>query len=308
MSHLPHIDVGVRPEADRPRRRAPLVLAGILAGVVLAVVWSFELVDGVIGDNVANSLLGYEAKEASIASTSAGLVFAFITGLAGTFTACNIAVFGALPKLADAQRPGRGAVGAVIGALGWFTLGLLVVSISYGVIGVLLGERLPQLSTDMIGEVPVRLLQSSVVFGLIGLAFAYLGLAALRVVPDPFAHRPRLRLAVLGGLVGGFLVGRPYPLFRRLFEHAVDTGNPFYGALAFLLQSVGNVLLVAVLAVLVVALSRGAALRWLSENPARASAIAGVALLALGVFMVVYWDVRVPAMFGFGWFPTMPWN
>lgn len=308
MAHLPQLDAGVRPEAERPRRRAPLVLAGILAGVALAVVWSFELVDGVIGDNVANSLLGYEAKEASIAGTSAGLVFAFITGLAGTFTACNIAVFGALPKLADAGRPGRGAVLSVLSALGWLTLGLLVVSASYGVVGVLLGDRLPQLSTDMIGEVPVRLLQSSVVFGLIGLAFAYLGLATLQVLPDPFAHRPRLRLAVLGALVGGFLVGRPYPLFRQLFEHAVDTNNPFYGAFAFVLQSVGNVLLVALLAVLVVALSRGAALRWLAENRAKASAIAGVALLALGVFMVVYWDVRVPAMFGFGWFPTMPWN
>jgi hypothetical protein len=31
-------------------------------------------------------------------------------------------------------------------------------------------------------------------------------------------------------------------------------------------------------------------------------------LIALGVFTVVYWCLRVPAIFGFGWFPTMPYN
>jgi hypothetical protein len=36
--------------------------------------------------------------------------------------------------------------------------------------------------------------------------------------------------------------------------------------------------------------------------------IAGVALIALGTFMIIYWDVRLPALFGYGWFPTMPWN
>ena len=54
--------------------------------------------------------------------------------------------------------------------------------------------------------------------------------------------------------------------------------------------------------------TRGRFLRWLAENPRRTSLVSGTLLLALGVFTVVYWDLRVPAIFGVGWFPTMPYN
>lgn len=36
--------------------------------------------------------------------------------------------------------------------------------------------------------------------------------------------------------------------------------------------------------------------------------LAGISLLVLGALLVFYWDVRLPAMFGYGWFPAMPWN
>jgi hypothetical protein len=32
------------------------------------------------------------------------------------------------------------------------------------------------------------------------------------------------------------------------------------------------------------------------------------ALLVAGRFTFVYWAIRVPAAFHYGWFPTMPWN
>jgi len=147
-----------------------------------------------------------------------------------------------------------------------------------------------------------------VVFGVIGLAFIYLGLAALGKVPDPFRTRPALRVWVLGALIGGFLIGRPYPLFNKLFHWAVDTGNPLYGAGAFILQSLGNIAIVAALFALVIATSRGRALTWLAGKPSRTVAVTGSLLLALGVFTLVYWTVRVPSIFGFGWFPTMPYN
>jgi hypothetical protein len=185
---------------------------------------------------------------------------------------------------------------------------MVVVAAAYGFIGVLLGDRLPQLSTDTAGGLPVRLIQSMVVFGLIGLAFIYLGLASLGVVPDPFAHRPVARVVTLGALVGGFLIGRPYPLFNKLFHWAVDSGNPLYGAGAFVLQSLGNILIVAALFALIVLLSRGRVIVWLSSHPARTVAVTGAMLIALGVFSAVYWDIRLPAMFGYGWFPTMPYN
>lgn len=46
----------------------------------------------------------------------------------------------------------------------------------------------------------------------------WLGLAALGVIRDPFAQRPAARVVTLGALVGGFLIGRPYPLFNKLFH------------------------------------------------------------------------------------------
>ncbi|PTA47922.1 hypothetical protein [Micromonospora sp. RP3T] len=301
-----------RPTANRPltRDRRPIAaLVAVAGGLLLAMLWSFELVDHVIGDSVANSVLGTDAKQTVIGGSAAGALFAFVSGFAGTFTACNIAVFGALPDVAGrADGSRRGRVAAVLAPLGWLALGLVSVAAVYGFVAVLIGSRLPQLSTATVGAgFPVRLVQASVVFGLIGLAFAALGLAALGLLPDPFANRPTARLVTLGALVGGFLVGRPYPLFHKLLEQAVDSHNPFYGALALVLQSLGNILVMVVLALLLVLGTRGGVQRWLSR-PGRAGLLVGVALLVLGAFLVFYWDVRLPAKFGYGWFPTMPWN
>jgi hypothetical protein len=299
---------------ERELRPGRVIAASVLAGVALAVLWSYEFVDSVIGDNVANTLLGHDAKATAIAGTGAGLLFAFVSGLAGTFTACNIAMAASVGPMGAASNSGgasgrtRAGLAALARPVGYLLLGMVVVSAVYGFIGVLLGERLPQLSTERVADMPVRIIQSSVVFGLIGLALIYLGAAALKVVPDIFAGRPAARVVALGALIGGFLIGRPYPLFNKLFHWAVDTGNPLYGAGAFVLQSVGNVLLVTLLFALLVVGSRGRFLSWLSASPRRTAVITGSLLIALGVFSVVYWDVRVPAIFGVGWFPTMPYN
>ncbi|BCJ69162.1 hypothetical protein [Polymorphospora rubra] len=298
-------------ELEQRPRTGVIVGWSVAAGILLSVLWSFEFVDSVIGDNVANALLGHDAKETAIAGTAAGLLFAFVSGLAGTFTACNIAVaasVGPMGQAGAARGAHDGPVRALLRPVGWLTLGMVVVSAVYGFVGVLLGDRLPQLSTETVGDMPVRIIQSSVVFGLIGLALTYLGLAALKVVPDPFAHRPVARVVTLGALIGGFLIGRPYPLFNKLFHWAVDTGNPLYGAGAFVLQSLGNVVVVTALFALLIAGTRGRFLRWLSDSPVRTTVITASLLIALGVFTVVYWDLRVPAMFGFGWFPMMPYR
>lgn len=309
--------------ADVPRRRGLIVLLSVLAGAAVAALWSFRFVDSVIGDNVANTLLGYDAKETAIGGLVAGTVFAFVSGLAGTFTACNIAVFGAIAPLAQAGKgtPGAGETGTAedgvslrtaLRPLSRLALGMVAVSAVYGAAGALLGDRLPQLSTAQTASgLPVRLIQAAVVFGLIGLAFAYLGLAALRLVPDPFARLsgrfPHARLVVIGALIGGFLVGRPFPLFHKLFEYAARTHNPFYGAAVFVLQSLGNIAIMAVLFVVLVYATRGRFTRWLSAAPARVATITAVSFLVVGAFTFLYWDVRLPAMFGYGWFPTASW-
>lgn len=309
------------PAASRPAAAGRIVVAAIAAGVLLAILWSYEFVDHVIGDNVANALLGHDAKATAIGGTAAALVFAFVSGLAGTFTACNIAMAASIGPMSQAGGAGGdGSAGSTSGGatgsglrvlvkpIGWLTVGMVAVSAAYGVIGVLLGDRLPQLSTASVGGLPVRLIQAMVVFGVIGLVFVYLGLAVVGMLPDPFARRPVARVVLLGALVGGFLIGRPYPLFNKLFLWAVDSGNPLYGAGAFVLQSIGNIVIVSALFALLIVASRGRFVRWLASDPARTAAITGAMLIALGVFMIVYWNVRLPAMFDYGWFPTMPYN
>jgi len=293
-----------------PRTRTGLaVIISVAAGVLLAVLWSYEFVDSVIGDNVANTLLGHEAKDTPITGTGAGLLFALVSGFAGTFTACNIAMAASIGPMSEAGGEQRaGTVRALLRPLGAFTAGMVTVSAVYGFVGVLLGDRLPQLSSETVGTVPVRLIQSSVVFGVVGLGLVYLGLAALGVVRDVFAGRPTARVVVLGALVGAFLIGRPYAMFVMLFRDAAESGNPLYGAATFTLQSVGNILVVSLLFALLILGTRGRFLRWLGANPRRTALVSGTMLLALGVFTVVYWDLRVPSLFGFGWFPTMPYN
>ncbi|MEV7014087.1 hypothetical protein [Streptosporangium sp. NPDC051022] len=305
-----------------PRRRGPVVALSVLAGALIAALWSFRFVDGVIGDNVANTLLGYDAKHTQIGGLIAGTVFAFVSGLAGTFTACNIAVFGAIAPMTDASgtRPSGDAgaarpvrIGETLRPIGRLAIGMVAVSGVYGAVGAVLGERLPQLSTATAASgLSPRLAQASITFGVIGLAFVYLGLAALRLAPDPLARLsrrfPDARLVVIGALIGGFLVGRPFPLFRKLFEYAAQTHNPFYGAAVFVLQSLGNITLMALLFVVLTRAAGGRFTRWMTAGPARVTTITAVAFIVVGAFTFLYWDVRLPARFGYGWFPTAPWE
>jgi hypothetical protein len=210
------------------------------------------------------------------------------------------------------QQGRRQSLRAVLRPFGWLVAGMLPVSALYGAVGAWLGTRIPQLSTEKVGTMPVRLVQSSVVFGVIGLALIYLGLAELRLVPDPLAglqaRHPNARLVVLGALIGGFLIGRPFPLFHKLFVYAAEHNNPVYGAAIFVLQSLGNMLIMGLLFVLLTVIGRGALVRWMAARPTRIATVTAAMLVAVGVFTVIYWDIRVPALFGYGWFPRMPYN
>jgi MFS family permease len=291
-------------------RRGVVVVISVLAGLLLAVLWSAQVADDDIGMNVADGILGGKADPASITSTVTGLLFAFVTGVAGTFTACNIAVFSAVAPLADTgSRAGR--FRAALRPLGWLALGAGVVAGVYGAIGALVGGRLPQLSDATVGSMhlPVRMLQSVVVFGVIGLIMLYLGLAAAQYLPDPLARwarrRPPARQVVMGALVGGFLIGRPWPLFKSMFEHAAATHNAGVGALTFVLIALGNIVLTGLLFLALTALG---APRWLRAKATRLSTVSTAALCAAGAFTIAYWVLRLPASYGIGWFPVMPWN
>ncbi|MBE1487534.1 hypothetical protein [Plantactinospora soyae] len=297
-----------------PRRRWLVLALSVLGGYLLTVVWSAEFVDSTIGDSVADTLLGHDARETPIAGIGAGVAFAFVSGLAGTFTACNIAVFGAMaPMLGTGGRWSR--LWQMFKPLGWLSVGMISVSATYGAIVGLVGTAMPQFSTaaNTPGGLSPRSVQSLVVFGLIGLAMTYLGLAALGIVSDPFARVsrrfPNAPMVVLGALIGGFLIGRPFALFRQMFRDAAESGNPLYGALAFTLQSLGNIMVMGVFFA-VVALVGGSRLRrWLSARPSRVATITAVALLVAGVFTFLYWDVRLLARREIiPWYPTAPWS
>src|SRR5262249_39841717 len=66
-----------------PRRRWLVVLLSALGGFLLTYLWSAKLVDKTIGFNVADGILGRDAHDTPIGGIASGVLFAFVTGLAG---------------------------------------------------------------------------------------------------------------------------------------------------------------------------------------------------------------------------------
>ncbi|GAA4076308.1 hypothetical protein GCM10022214_37010 [Actinomadura miaoliensis] len=297
-----------------PRRRGLIIALSALAGFLLTVAWSAEFVDQTIGDNVANTLLGHDAKETPIAGVAAGIAFAFVSGLAGSFTACNIAAFGTVAPMLGGVGRRRDRLVQAMRPLGWMAAGMVVVSAVYGAIVGFVGTSMPQFSTaqNAPGSLSARSIQSMVVFGVIGLVMIYLGLAALGIVRDPFrrvARRfPNAPMVFMGALIGGFLIGRPFPLFRQMFRDAAESGNPLYGAAAFVLQSVGNIAIMAVLFLVLMSVGGRRLQAWFAARPSRLAVLTASSLIVAGVFTFLYWDVRLLARREIiPWYPVAPW-
>ncbi|MBO1415036.1 hypothetical protein J0670_10520 [Streptomyces sp. FH025] len=297
---------------DFPRRRWLTALLGAVGGLLLAYAWNAKLVDDEIGFSSADALLGHDAHATPIAGVASGIVFAFVSGLAGSFTACNIAAFGAVGPLVGQAPSLRGRFLHLARPLGWIFAGMAPVSAAYGALVGIVGTHMPQFSTAAGKGLSPRAIQSMATFGLIGLVMIVLGLAAVGLIRDPLAgisrRFPNAPLVLVGVLIGGFLVGRPYPLFRDLFRHAANTHNPLYGAGAFVLQSVGNTAVMALLFLLLSSRPGERLRRLLSARPGRISVVTAAAFLVAGVFTVVYWDVRMLARLGYLWFPSSPWG
>src|SRR5207302_1888958 len=108
-------------------------------------------------------------------------------------------------------------------------------------------------------------------------------------------------LLLIGGLIGAFLIGRPFPLFVKIFQYAAASHNPALGALVFVLQALGNIALLALVFAAVAAVGNGRLLRWLAARPDRLARFNGIALVTAGAFLIAYCCVRLPAAFGIGW-------
>ncbi len=297
------------------RSRALLVAAAAaLAGLLLAVVWSFDVADRVLGATIADTALGTSARDLDLSGTSAGLglLFAFAAGMGATFTACNAVVFSCIAPLADASGQRAGALGRTLGLM---ALGILAVTALYGLAGVLLGTSVPILSsaTLPIGRgYPVRLAQSTVVFVGVGAVLLVWGAVALGLLRNPLARaleaRPWLGPLGLGLLLGLLTVGRPFPLFRQAFEHAAETGSPLFGAASIALQGMGNIVIMLLVLLLLTYGTGGRFGRWLAANRSRAALTTAASLIVGGAFLVAYWGVRVPSYYEIGWFPHMPYR
>ncbi|GHG13115.1 hypothetical protein GCM10017567_33190 [Amycolatopsis bullii] len=150
-----------------------------------------------------------------------------------------------------------------------------------------------------------------IAFGVVGLVFLLMGLIALGILRNPFEsftrRHPAAPLVLMGALIGGFLIGRPYPLFRIMFRDAAEQHNVLYGAAAFALQSLGNIVVMAVLFLVLTYATGGRVQRWLAAKPARIATVTGAALLVGGTFTLLYWDVRVLGRLGYIWFPMINW-
>jgi hypothetical protein len=294
-----------------PQYRWIVVLIGIAGGIAAAWLWNSHLADQTIGFNTANAILGHDANTTPIGSIGSGVLFAFVSGLAGSFTACNIAAFGAMGPLVGQAQTGRERFMTTIRPLGWLAVGMIPVSAVYGFIVGIVGTHMPQFSTAKTSGFAPRTIQSMTAFGICGLVMVILGLAASGVIRDPLARIsrrvPAAPMILLGAVIGGFLIGRPYPLFRDMFRHAATSHNPFYGAAAFVLQSIGNILVMAVLFIALSYLVGRPLQRWLMAKPSRAGVLTTLAFVIGGVFMLCYWDLRVLSRLGYIWFPPSPW-
>lgn len=308
-------------ENTQPVRSEPLqqssprwrpVIIGTLVGGLLAVAWSYRLVDDVIGQTLAREMLGREADEMPLTNTLGAMSFALATGIAGSFTACNVAAFCALSPMTTQGLDGRGRVQAAARTMGSVAVGAMTTAGLYGAIGAWFGPEIPQLSTSVIGDgFPVRLLQSAVVFGFLGLimlAVAILIISSRRPAALTRLAHSRWALVGIGGLIGMFLIGRPFPMFMQLFRYAAETHNPFVGAVTFALQALGNIFFIFAVLTLVLWLAGDRLGRWLTAAPGRLARLSAGTFAAAGAFLFLYWAVRVPALFGYGFFPRMPWN
>ena len=84
---------------------------------------------------------------------------------------------------------------------------------------------------------------------------------------------------IAGGLIGAFLVGRPFPSFFKMFQYAASTHDPAFGAAAFVLQVLGNITLIVGLYLAVARVAGARLQRWLAAIPDRLARFSAAALI-----------------------------
>lgn len=295
-------------------KRALWYLLAAAAGVIIAGFWNYHFVDGIGRDVITAGTIGESERLAgSFAErgTAFGLVFGMVAGLAATFTACNCVVFAMLPGLTcsterDASRR------TALRSLGVFVAGVLLVAIPYGMFIGFLGSE----GVELLNERSLRLARANAIFSFIGMLL--LGWGALDLgLAEPvkrwvspttraYLSRPASKAAIMGVLVGLFMIGRPFPVMADFQTYAASSGSPLYGALVMSLQGIGQIAVMVVLMLAILALFGTRLATMAEERPERLARIGSLALVVGGAYFVFYWGLAFSYDIG-RWGFTLGW-
>lgn len=284
-------------------------MVGVAIGLAVAVFYGSVVTSAGIG--IASAFVGSNAMNTPLSSALFSVLFAIAVGVGRSITACNLAMFSCVAPL-SAQR-GRTRIG-VGRLLLWMSLGIILVTATYGLIGAILGSQIPTLSQGSIQvfdnhSYPLKYLQATIVFVILGAVLVFWGLTALQIVRNPFqkwsSTYPWLLPLFLGIITGCSTIGTPFPLFSKLFSYTSGTGNIALSVTTTALQGLANIAIVTLILMLLTYGTGGRFDRWLREDPVRTNAITGASMIAGGVFFLLFWGLRVPSTFGIGWFPKV---
>jgi hypothetical protein len=280
-------------------RRVMYLLSAAALGVVVAGFWNVRLVDGFGADVVAGHTIGgYEGKAAQFATLGAGFgfVFAMVAGLAATFTACNCVAFAMIPGL-TCSTDGSAGRAAALRSLGIMLFFVVLVGAMYGAFIGWLGPA----GVEAINARPVRFAQAGIVFSALGIAMLAWGAIELGLL-DAFTSRctpvtraffaqPTTKAALMGLMIGAFAVGRPYPVFREFLLYTAQVQRPSYGAAVMALQGLGQVTVMVVAFLAILAVFGNRLRHWAATKPAQPALVSAFALTAGGAYFLFYWGI-----------------
>ena len=328
------IDLETPPAPDLARsysfaRRLGWLLAATAAGVVIAGFWNFRVVDGFGADIVAANTIGeYRGKagEFAVLGATFGFVFAFVAGLAATFTACNCVAFAMIPGLVCAPdagpvagAPARLSSSGRAAALASLRIMLGFVVLVSAVYGAFVGWLGP-VGVAALNAREVRFAQAGVVFSLLGAAMLLWGAIELGLLDRwtrrcspatrAFFGQATTKAGIMGVMIGAFAIGRPYPVFREFLLYAAQAQSPAYGAAVMALQGIGQVAVMVAAFVLILWMFGGRMASWVTARPTQPALVSALALIAGGAYFVFYWGIARawPSLgrwgFQLGWYST----
>lgn len=257
-----------------PRRRWLVFGTGVLLGIVMTVLCT------VLAVGEANTLVGHLVTEIPIVGVVVGLMCVLVFGVGG---------------------PDESGIEAALRPLCWLSVGTFGISAAYGVVVAAVGTGMPQFSAGQRapGTLPGGSVQSMLIFGLIGLFMTFRGLAALGLLRDPLARirirRPNAPMVITGVVIGGLLIARPFALFQPVFQDVAARHDVAGGVIAFGLPAAVTITLISVLFLVVRYGTGGRLQRWFAARHSRVPAVSGAGFIGAGVFMFLYWEVRLLA-------------